>query len=212
MCFICNNPYLEIICNGLCENCNSLLCLISNTFGMKKMVPYLNAVIEYIGLYNEVIELEESEIDFDDFFQDNSAQLEYQVYPIQVGGRKECSKCGEVKDATSEFFAKNRSKSDDLSSWCKVCKAEFDKINHIYRTYGLTNEVYKNMLRRQNNCCDLCGDPFTPKLKPHVDHNHKTGQIRGLVCVHCNNVLGYGREDPEIYQKAIDYVKRYNRE
>lgn len=86
----------------------------------------------------------------------------------------------------------------------------------LKRYYGLTMETYNVMLRAQGGVCAMCGgvETYIPKNattpKPlSVDHNHKTGQIRGLLCSHCNYVIGFCREDREILVKAIEYLDKH---
>ena len=77
--------------------------------------------------------------------------------------------------------------------------------------YGLTLEQFENMRRKQNDACALCGRTVK---QLHVDHNHKTGNVRGLLCVKCNQGLGYFNDDTALLTRAIEYVKKefYGRE
>jgi hypothetical protein len=82
---------------------------------------------------------------------------------------------------------------------------------HIRSTYGLTLEQYEAMAAVG---CAICGRPQGEAGGKnnilHVDHNHKTGKIRGLLCHFCNRGLGCFRDDQEFLQKAIEYLKRTN--
>lgn len=79
--------------------------------------------------------------------------------------------------------------------------------NHdLVRRYGITLEEFKIKLKEQNNCCAVCGinqDDYRRRLS--VDHNHKTGQVRGLLCDTCNNGIGY-------YEKYLIQYERYLKE
>ena len=86
----------------------------------------------------------------------------------------------------------------------------------LKRYYGMSMEVYNQMLAAQNGVCAMCGgvETYVPKNattpKPlSVDHNHKTGQIRGLLCSHCNYVIGFCREDRNVLLQAIAYLDKY---
>src|SRR5438046_1388392 len=72
------------------------------------------------------------------------------------------------------------------------------RARHLMATYGMTIETYERLLRFQGGLCAICRRP--PKRRRlAVDHNHKTGAIRGLLCFACNHrVLGRGLETPEI--------------
>ena len=72
--------------------------------------------------------------------------------------------------------------------------------------YGITAEQYNKMLAEQNGVCAICGRP--PKTKRlHVDHDHKTGKIRALLCMMCNTKLGIIEHPKKIY---LDYIKKWS--
>jgi hypothetical protein len=76
---------------------------------------------------------------------------------------------------------------------------------HLRRTFGITQADYEALLTRQGGGCGICGR--TPgKVSLHVDHDHETGEIRGLLCVGCNNALGQLHDDPVLLYRAADYV------
>ena len=66
----------------------------------------------------------------------------------------------------------------------------------------MTREDFEIMSNLQNNNCAICGE----EVKLHVDHCHKTGKIRGLLCRNCNTSLGKFKDSPEILQNAITYL------
>lgn len=59
---------------------------------------------------------------------------------------------------------------------------------HRLRRYGVSPVEYEQMLDLQNGRCGICDDPM---VEPHVDHNHETGRVRGLLCERCNLRLGW---------------------
>ena len=65
------------------------------------------------------------------------------------------------------------------------------------------------MLRNQNNRCTICGKYFTSRLRPRMDHNHETNEIRDLLCNCCNLLIGCAYENIEILEGAIRYLKRF---
>ena len=97
--------------------------------------------------------------------------------------------------------------------------AEYSKramrIHNLRYKYGLTKEQYDRMLAGQDGGCAICKRPETAKIKGKVmdmavDHCHKTGKVRGLLCSTCNTALGSFRDDPEIIRKAIEYLKSHS--
>lgn len=76
------------------------------------------------------------------------------------------------------------------------------------QNYGITVEQYDEMLAKQGGCCAICGDlPGSTKRKFHVDHDHQTGRVRGILCMRCNLVLGYAKETPAVLSAAILYLE-----
>lgn len=77
--------------------------------------------------------------------------------------------------------------------------------------YGIEPEQYSEMLRRQNNACASCKTPLilgngNRRLGPHVDHCHKTGKVRGILCQGCNLGLGHFLDSPLRLRQALAYL------
>lgn len=83
----------------------------------------------------------------------------------------------------------------------------------LRRQYGLTLEQYQAMLAAQDGVCWICGaDPSTCRYEALVvDHDHKTGKVRGLLCNACNSGLGYFRDSISNLEAAMDYLERAGR-
>ncbi len=77
--------------------------------------------------------------------------------------------------------------------------------------YGITLEEYEQRLLKQEFRCLLCGREHdegggrTGRL--HVDHNHETGEVRGLLCARCNRTIGLADEDPDLLERMASYVR-----
>lgn len=87
---------------------------------------------------------------------------------------------------------------------------------HSLEGFGLTIDQYDALVLRQDNLCACCGmaetalsntGDFIKRLA--VDHDHKTGQIRSLLCQACNQMIGHAKEDVTRMQKGIEYLKRF---
>lgn len=88
---------------------------------------------------------------------------------------------------------------------------------HTYDTYlrsryGISGVDYAAMLEKQRGVCAVCGQAevavFRGRLKRlAVDHDHKTGKIRGLLCLQCNSALGIVRDDAELLHKLAAYLE-----
>ena len=81
---------------------------------------------------------------------------------------------------------------------------EHRRIRFIKWRYGLSVEEYDEMFRRQDGKCAACGERSTKYLC--VDHDHKTGKIRRLLCCRCNLVLGLVEDEPEILARLQKYL------
>lgn len=77
--------------------------------------------------------------------------------------------------------------------------------------YSLSNEDYEALLKTQNYKCAICNkEAANMTYYLHVDHCHKTGKTRGLLCSPCNVYLGYIKDNKEAYKNAIKYLERHN--
>ncbi|QGH79740.1 endonuclease VII [Gordonia phage Anon] len=87
-------------------------------------------------------------------------------------------------------------------------RRDYSHAQHILETYGITSEQYWEIYRHQGGVCAICNRARGLKKKLSVDHCHKTGMVRGLLCQKCNrDVLGHLRDDPTLLQNAIDYLR-----
>lgn len=134
---------------------------------------------------------------------------------------KTCGKCNIDKSADEFYTHKNH--TDGLSSYCINCTkastadwyennksraAETSWIGHIRRTYGISQQQYLELFEKQNGCCAAClrhQDLF--KFRMAVDHNHKTGEVRGLLCTPCNHRVVGRHTDGALLRRMADYVE-----
>lgn len=84
-----------------------------------------------------------------------------------------------------------------------------NRIGHLKRMFGITEELYLELERKQKNRCAICNEKETSKDHLAVDHCHKTNKIRGLLCNRCNRALGYLKEDISIFYNAINYLNKH---
>jgi len=116
--------------------------------------------------------------------------------------KQRCSICNKVYPL-SEFLK--------TSSYCRSCNSEYRYKRLLQAKYGLTYDEYNKMFQEQNGCCFICGKHQSElKRKLFVDHNHRTGEVRKLLCNKCNSVLGLVEEDKNILVNVINYLETYN--
>jgi len=133
---------------------------------------------------------------------------------------KVCTGCGQLKLASS-FYLDRRRKSG-LQSRCKACdkwrfktasyrakKKEYDKHYYIKYNYGISLEEYNMFVVAQKGVCLICSKKCFRHKRLSIDHDHKTGKIRGLLCHKCNNGLGLFNDSPVLLKKAAEYVSMY---
>ena len=124
-----------------------------------------------------------------------------------------CLDCNEVK--ALDDFPRNKRYEKGRHPYCKPChnargKESKDRLyggsSHYHRRsrYGLDFGEYEEMLLDQGDVCAICLEAPAE----HVDHDHETGQVRGILCFNCNGGLGQFRDRVDIMRKAIDYLER----
>ena len=87
-------------------------------------------------------------------------------------------------------------------------RIEYNRKYFLKQTYGLTLEQYDEMFEEQNGVCAICGGVNPDGRRLFVDHNHETGQIRGLLCVTCNARIGI-LENKDWRPLAEKYLQKY---
>lgn len=100
------------------------------------------------------------------------------------------------------------------SEYCKQNRTRF-YWQDIFRKHGITEDDYRAMWRDQGGNCGICETPMAEAGmgtdRAHVDHDHATGRVRGLLCAGCNRGIGCLRESPTILMKAITYLQTPNK-
>ena len=86
--------------------------------------------------------------------------------------------------------------------------ADHVKDKRLQRKFGITLEQYKVMLEAQGSACAICKGESSGKGGFHVDHDHSSGKVRGLLCYRCNIVLGMMAESPDRLRAAAEYLER----
>lgn len=108
-----------------------------------------------------------------------------------------------------------RVRSKYMKKWHSEHK-DYRKNKHLQRKYGITVEEFNEFVNFCDNKCAICNKeelsihPQSKQLQPlSLDHDHKLGHIRGLLCTKCNQGLGYFKDNIELLQNAITYLNAY---
>ena len=118
---------------------------------------------------------------------------------------KWCSRC-ESHKPVDDFYI-NKGVQSGLAVYCKPCEAEYKWGWRIEQLYGITKADYERMLEAQGGVCAICGglDPKTGR-RLSVDHDHETGEVRGLLCGPCNRGVGLLGDTREKVQRVVTYL------
>ena len=129
-----------------------------------------------------------------------------------------------VKEYKQEYNANNQDKRRESKRKWDAANAERLKqhramnkkdaaLSHLKRKYGLTEEGFLQMLAAQNNACNICKKPLAATIlgkHKSVEHCHKTGRIRGIVCQRCNMFMSFIDQDNfnELLRSARRHAKQ----
>jgi hypothetical protein len=116
-----------------------------------------------------------------------------------------------------DAFGSNRSARDGLTGYCKPChnavgKETYERLYgstreyHLRRRYGITGAEVEAMVAAQGGTCAVCSGP-----PQHVDHDHATGDVRGILCSNCNQALGNVRDEPQALRALAHYLETAKR-
>lgn len=130
---------------------------------------------------------------------------------------KMCRRCGTEKPSSE--FAQHLKSKDGLQSQCRTCVVEWNANNanlrkdkKLQKNYGITLSQYNEILSRQGERCGCCGTDSTDVVGyMYVDHDHDTGEIRGILCFRCNTGIGMLGDTLESLEKAVCYLKKIRR-
>jgi hypothetical protein len=114
-----------------------------------------------------------------------------------------------------KYYEINKEKEIERKKEWRKSHAKSVRKYYLRIKYDITLDDYEEMLISQNNSCKICGS-ISPNRKNvkyfHIDHDHKTGEIRGLLCHECNTGIGKLKDDPTLLRKAASYLSSSNLE
>jgi hypothetical protein len=124
---------------------------------------------------------------------------EVRIGSIRTGRTKSCGCLSLRAGSNSPNYKHGRSQTK-----------EYDLELHMKRAYGLDFKDYERMLEAQNGVCAICSSPppNNRKTRLAIDHCHKTGKVRGLLCDKCNRSIGLLKDDVSVLKSAIKYLNK----
>ena len=125
-------------------------------------------------------------------------------------------KIKEIQKRSYDRIRGNLDRLENLREWQKQYREENRRAlsdRERQRRFGITSQEYAEMFNAQNEVCAICKNPETAtrlgKVKAlSVDHDHKNGAIRGLLCSDCNTGIGKLKDDPNVLRSAIRYLEK----
>lgn len=123
--------------------------------------------------------------------------------------------CGRIADESSCSRLNNKfSSKRHLDRFTPQQKKDYRKGNMLFYRFRIRLAEYNVILNKQNGLCAICNQKETSKDKfgtrmLAVDHNHKTGKVRGLLCYRCNTGIGRFNDDIKLLKNSINYLKKY---
>ena len=129
----------------------------------------------------------------------------YRAVGMKDGFRSDCKACNlaakqerYLADPAATIARVKRwqqENADRVNAYHRARRAEpavkrADRAGYLMRKYGITIEQYDELLASQGGCCAICGREPRPDISLHLDHDHESGQLRGILCFRCNNALG----------------------
>lgn len=125
-----------------------------------------------------------------------------------------CKQCDFICSKKSNNNNRERVRKGDNAHYAKT------RLRHLeirrFSKFGITPEQFNKMLKKQNYVCKICKNSETAlwkkrnEVKPlSIDHDHKTGKVRGLLCGRCNSALGLVKDSTYILESAMEYLKAH---
>lgn len=139
-------------------------------------------------------------------------------------GSRVCDQCDTRQDITEFFWTNKRKGRRRKCKTCVILNAKKYRENnrdkyreysfkwHLNANYQMSIDEYRNLLSEQSNSCFICLRPFDlndQARRPHLDHCHETGKVRGILCFRCNTALGKFQDNPDLLRKAAEYVESH---
>jgi hypothetical protein len=143
----------------------------------------------------------------------------YRAAGTRDGHRNDCKSCN--------LAAKKRRYDADPAKYIGMVKrwqqANADRVNANHRknnarperkralrdgrTFGISADEFDELLEKQGGGCAVCGKRPERVASLHLDHDHETGGVRGILCLSCNQGIGKFRDDPDLLERAASYLR-----
>jgi hypothetical protein len=134
-----------------------------------------------------------------------------------VEGEQKCRECGEVKPYNEYHWESDKGRYRYRCRSCVYAQSkaywraegsERQRARQLQKKYGITVAEFDAMLAAQRGGCAICSAAVNPNARSlAVDHCHKTGKVRGILCGRCNLAIGQFDDDPDLLRRAVMYLR-----
>jgi hypothetical protein len=136
--------------------------------------------------------------------------LDPELFGARIGVCSACNRAQAAKYRVNRTEATKRRQNEDTRAW-RISRPLHIRKQELAKKYDVTVEWYESTLASQGGHCALCPAEFAhpgSKKVLFVDHDHRTGAVRGILCAKCNTHLGIIEADPEWHDKALEYLTK----
>lgn len=135
----------------------------------------------------------------------SGARVEHNI-AVNTAGKVRCVKCRVVKSLSEYPHARKNNRGQPRYAYCKPCHSGYQRELRLAKLYNITAVEYDKLLAFQDGACWICQHP-PKRVRLAVDHDHKTGLIRGLLCAWCNRAIGQFRDNTERVRRVLQYFE-----
>lgn len=122
-----------------------------------------------------------------------------------------------IRTYRKNYYQKNKKRLNEYGKAYREIEKDYYK-NHrkeareyrLKKLYGLTPEQFGLLLKRQKESCAICKTKIWGRQGPHIDHDHISGKVRGILCGFCNTALGLIKENEQTARRMASYIKAYS--
>lgn len=127
--------------------------------------------------------------------------------------RFKSAKCHPSRHAFYSGLCWDCNHSEWIKNWRKTPEGRASTLEgarkyRLRTRYGITEEIYLELLAKQDHVCAICQQSCASGRRLAVDHDHATGCVRGLLCRRCNQLLGRMEDSPLLLERAAAYLRK----
>jgi len=142
--------------------------------------------------------------------KDCEKELSVHAFPEAPGNQDgyatRCRGCARLIREENKEELNRQNREWKQSKRGKVLCRDARRRYHLKHLYGLSVKQHEQMYVDQEGRCMICCETVLYD-EIHTDHDHKTGEVRGLLCQRCNHMLGGARDNPSILRAAVEYLE-----